>query len=190
MSRIGFNRKRSKLRGMLGIRARLMLLTMILVVPLMFERVRSLEDTRVRQLATASNELSSLAQHAAQAQREIISSVEAVLKSSAYIHATASEIGRGCATLRASMRVDLPSIRMLMVAGPDGIVRCSTSSMFLGVDVSDRPYFKKALETHDFAVSDFLIGVVWSKYALLQLLEERAEAAQQQSSQAVLDVDD
>ena len=102
--------------------------------------------------------MSSLAQHAAAAQREIISSVEAVLKSSAYIHASASEIGRGCATLRASLRVDLPSIRMLMVAGPDGIVRCSTSSMFLGVDVSDRPYFKKALETHDFAVSDFLIG--------------------------------
>uniref|UniRef100_Q07UN4 diguanylate cyclase n=1 Tax=Rhodopseudomonas palustris (strain BisA53) TaxID=316055 RepID=Q07UN4_RHOP5 len=158
MSRIGFNRKRAKLKGVLGIRARLMLLTMILVGPLMLERVRSLEDTRAKQLTTASNELSSLAQHAAAAQREIISSVEAVLKSSAYIHASASEIGRGCATLRASLRVDLPSIRMLMVAGPDGIVRCSTSSMFLGVDVSDRSYFKKALETHDFAVSDFLIG--------------------------------
>jgi len=158
MSRIGFYRKRVRLKGVLGIRARLMLLTMILVVPLMLERVRSLEDTRAKQLVAASNELSSLAQHAAAAQREIISSVEAVLKSAAYIHASASEIGRGCATLRASVRVDLPSIRMLLVAGPDGIVRCSTSSMFLGSDISDRPYFKKALESHDFTVSDFLIG--------------------------------
>ena len=47
---------------------------------------------------------------------------------------------------------------MLSVAGPDGIIHCSTSSMFLGADVSDRAYFSKALETHDFVVSDFLIG--------------------------------
>lgn len=167
MSRIGFYRKQVKLKGILGIRGRLVLLTLILVVPLMLERVRSLEDARAKQVAVASNELSALAQHTAAAQREIISSVEAVLKSSAYIHASASRIGRGCATLRASMRVDLPSVRMLMVAGPDGIVRCSTSSMFLGQDVSDRPYFKKALETHDFVVSDFLTGRQTKKGTIL-----------------------
>ena len=54
MSRVSFNRKRVKLKKLLGIRARLALLALILVAPLMLERVRSLEDTRTKQIALAS----------------------------------------------------------------------------------------------------------------------------------------
>ena len=89
MSRVSFNRKRVKLKKLLGIRARLALLALILVAPLMLERARSLEDTRTKQIALASAEFSSLAQHSADAQREVISSVETMLKSTAYIRASA-----------------------------------------------------------------------------------------------------
>ena len=44
MSGISFNRNRVKLKKLLGIRARLALLAVILVAPLMLERARSLED--------------------------------------------------------------------------------------------------------------------------------------------------
>jgi len=158
MSRIAINRNKVRLKGLFGIRARLAVLALILVCPLMLERIRSLEDARGRQIAQVSDELASLARRAADAQRDVISAVEAVLKSTAYIHAAASQINRGCAILRASLRVELPSIRMLAVAGSDGIVHCSTSPRFVGANVSDRSYFRKALETHDFVVSDFLIG--------------------------------
>ena len=167
MSRIGFHRQRAKLKGVYGIKARLVLLTMILVVPLMLERVGSLEDERAKEIASASSELQALAQHSADAQREIISSVEAVLKSSAYIHASAAEIGRSCATMRASLRVDLPSIRMLMAVDKSGVVRCSTSSTFLDTDISQRPYFKKVKETNDFVVSDFMVGQQTKKGTIL-----------------------
>ncbi len=167
MSRIGFHRQRAKLKGVYGIKARLVLLTMILVVPLMLERVGSLEDERAKEIASASSELQALAQHSADAQREIISSVEAVLKSSAYIHASAAEIGRSCATMRASLRVDLPSIRMLMAVDKNGVVRCSTSSTFLDTDISQRPYFKKVKETNDFVVSDFMVGQQTKKGTIL-----------------------
>ena len=43
MSHVSFNRKRAKLKQLLGIRARLALLALILVAPLMLERARSLE---------------------------------------------------------------------------------------------------------------------------------------------------
>ncbi len=56
MSGVTFNRKRVKLKKLLGIRARLAMLAVLLVAPLMFERVRSLEDTRAKQIATASEE--------------------------------------------------------------------------------------------------------------------------------------
>ena len=53
MSGVTFNRKRVKLKKLLGIRARLALLAVMLVAPLMLERVRSLEDTRAKQIAHA-----------------------------------------------------------------------------------------------------------------------------------------
>src|SRR5579871_5163621 len=65
MSRVSFNRKRVKLKQLLGIRARLALLAVILVAPLMLERARSLEDARARQIAAATEEFSSLARHSA-----------------------------------------------------------------------------------------------------------------------------
>ena len=114
MSRVTFNRKRVKLKKLLGIRARLALLAVMLVAPLMLERVRSLEDTRARQIAQASEEYANFTQHSAETQREVISSVETMLKSAAYIRAS-SGIGRSCDIMRASLPTNLPWIRSIMI---------------------------------------------------------------------------
>ena len=156
MSIASFGRNTSKLKALLGIRARLVLLALILVVPLMLDRVRLLEDSRSRQMIQAANELSELAQHTADAQREIISTVQAVVKSSAYIYAAASQQGRGCAVMRASLRVDLPWIRAVSIVGPDGKIACSTVPAVVGVYLGDRDYFLKAREFHEFIVSDYI----------------------------------
>src|SRR3954471_177459 len=140
MSGVTFNRKTAKLKKLLGIRARLALLALILVAPLMLERARSLEDARARQIAQASEESPSLAQHSADTQREIISSVETMLKSAAYIR-TSGGIGRSCEILRASLPTNLPWIRSIMFASKDGLVQCSTLNMQVGLDLSDREYF-------------------------------------------------
>jgi diguanylate cyclase (GGDEF)-like protein len=158
MSRVSFNRKRVKLKQLLGIRARLALLALILVAPLMLERARSLEDTRGKQIALASQEFSNLAQHSADAQREVISSVETMLKSAAYIRASTGGVGRSCDILRASLPVNLPWIRSLMIVGKDGRVQCSTLDRLVGLDLSDRLALRKARETRDFAFSDFLLA--------------------------------
>ena len=158
MSIASFGRNTSKLKALFGIRARLVLLALILVVPLMLDRVRLLEDTRSKQVAQAANELSELARHTADAQREIISTVQAVVKSSAYIYAAASHQGRGCAIMRASLRVDLPWIRSLSVIAGDGVVQCSTEQNVVGIDLSDRSYFKRARDDHEFVVSDYIFS--------------------------------
>jgi diguanylate cyclase (GGDEF)-like protein len=158
MSSVSFNRNRVKLKALLGIRARLALLALILVVPLMLERVRSLEDTRAKQIAAASQEFANLAQHSADAQREVISSVEAMLKSAAFIRASAGGVGKSCLILRASLTVDLPWIRSMSVVGKNGRVQCSTLNGLVGVDLSDRPYFKKMQQTRGFVLSDYLFG--------------------------------
>src|SRR5271168_3874691 len=115
MSSVSFNRTKAKLKQLLGIRARLALLALILVAPLMLERARSLEDARAKEIAAASQEFASLARHSAEAQREVISSVETVLKSAAYIRAGAGGIGRSCDIMRASLPANLPWIRTLLI---------------------------------------------------------------------------
>jgi diguanylate cyclase (GGDEF)-like protein len=158
MSRISVNRKKAKLKGLLGIRARLVLLALMLVGPLMLDRVRSLEAIRATQVAQTSLEFFQLAEHTAEAQREVIASVKAVLKSAAYIYATAAKVGGSCAIMRASQEVDLPWIRSLSAVGMDGKIHCSTAPNFIGLDLKDRDYFKSALKTHDFVVSGYLFS--------------------------------
>ena len=158
MSRFSFNRKRVRLKQVLGIRARLALLAVILVAPLMLERARSLEDARAKEIALATAEFSNLARHSADAQREVISSVETVLKSAAYIRASAGGVGKSCDILRASLPSNLPWIRTIMITGGDGRIQCSTNNMFIGLDLSDRAYFIKAQEGKDFVFSDYLLA--------------------------------
>ncbi|MEA2922438.1 MAG: hypothetical protein QOF07_2401 [Bradyrhizobium sp.] len=178
MLRVSFNRKRAKLKRLLGIRARLALLALMLVAPLMLERARSLEDTRSRQIALASEQFASLAQHSADAQREVISSVETVLKSAAYIRASTGGMGRSCELLHASLPEHLPWIRTLLIAGRDGRVQCATNSIFVGVDLSERDYLKKARESRQLVFSDFLSAkithnpVVMAAYPVSAISEE------------------
>ncbi len=158
MANVSLNRKRAKLKQVLGIRARLALLAVILVAPLMLERIRSLEETRAKEIAQATAEFITVARHSADAQREVISSVETILKSEAFIRASAGGVGRSCDVLRASLPSSLPWIRTLLIAGSEGRIQCSTNNMYVGLDLSDRPYFQQAQETGRFVLSDFLLA--------------------------------
>jgi diguanylate cyclase (GGDEF)-like protein len=157
MSGVTFNRNRVKLKKLLGIRARLALLAVILVAPLMLERARSLDDTRAKQVVAASEEFANITQHSADTQREVISSVETMLKSAAYIRASGG-IARSCEILRASLPTNLPWIRSIMFVSKDGLVQCSTLNMQVGLNLGDRDYFKKTQATRDFVFSDYLFG--------------------------------
>jgi diguanylate cyclase (GGDEF)-like protein len=177
MTHFSFSRKRAKLKKLLGIRARLALLAVILVAPLMLERVRWLEDTRSKQIAVASAELSNLAKHSAEAQREVISSVETLLKSAAYIRASVGGIGRSCDMLRTSLPRNLPWIHNVMIAGKDGRIQCSTNNLYVGLDLSDRAYLRQAQSRRDFVFSDFLPGpnknpIVMAAYPVSAISDE------------------
>src|ERR1700712_3023029 len=158
MSSVSFNRKRAKLKALFGIRSRLALLALILVGPLMLERVRSLEENRAKEIAFTASEFSHLAEHSADAQREVISSVETILKSTAYIRGSAGGVTRGCDTMRASLPATLPWIRSLSIVGGDGRIQCSTLGGLVGLDLTDRAYIKTARDTRSFVLSDYIFS--------------------------------
>jgi diguanylate cyclase (GGDEF)-like protein len=156
MSGFDIKRKRAGLDKLFGIRARLVLLALILVAPLMFERARSLEEARNKQIAHAYSEFTRLARHSAESQREAIASVETVLKSAAHIQAARSASDPSCSTLSASLPVNLPWIRSLTIVGNDGRIKCATLDTLVGLDLNDRDYFKRARHAQDLVFSDFL----------------------------------
>src|SRR5436309_12178723 len=90
-----------------------------------------------------------------------------MLKSTAYIGAWAGDVGRSCDILRASLPVNLPWIRSLLIVGKDGRVQCSTTDRFVGVDLSDRAYLKRARESRDFVFSNFLFAKLTSEPAMI-----------------------
>ena len=156
MPRIAVNRNKLRLKRVFGLRARLAVLALILVGPLMIDRIRVLDDNRDQQIALSFAEFTKLAEHSASAQRELMMSVEAVLRATAYVYATTQRSGQNCEIVRAAMRVDLPWIKSLSITDKTGEIRCSTSDDLIGLKLGDRGYFKKAIATQSFVVSDYL----------------------------------
>ena len=156
-----------KLKPLHRVRARAGVLALILVVPFLLDRVRVLENSRIAQIQTEASELFKLAKHSADAQREMISSVEAVLRSAAYVHQTAELTGGGCPMMRDSFYVELPWINGLSIAGADGKIKCSTTSSYIGLNVGDRDYYKKAIETRHFILGDSIINRITHQPAVI-----------------------
>ena len=65
---------------MLSIRARLIVLALLAIAPLMLERVHGLEKARAERTERANSEVSELARRGVELQREIIYSVRSLLQ--------------------------------------------------------------------------------------------------------------
>ena len=113
----GGSRKRASPR--LSIRARLMLLALLAVVPLTLDRVRLLEASRTERIEMAANEALELAKRGAAAQLEMINSTRAVLEVVARGYITLARSGQNCDDFLAGFAVDVPWIRALSVVGPN-----------------------------------------------------------------------
>ena len=70
----------------LSIRARLMILAVIAIVPLLFDRVREIESDRAERIEAASKQALNLARQGMAAQNEAIVSVRAFLQVAASAH--------------------------------------------------------------------------------------------------------
>jgi diguanylate cyclase (GGDEF)-like protein len=140
-----------------SIRARIMILALMLIVPLMVDRVRLLENTRTERIGRAIGEVADLAQRGTEAQSEIINSTKALLQVAARAYAALAGSGENCATFLAGFATDVPWIRALSIVGPDDRIVCSTRAASVGIDVSDREYIRKARQTSDFVLSEYLV---------------------------------
>jgi diguanylate cyclase (GGDEF)-like protein len=148
--------RRSKLR--LSIRARLIVLALFALAPLMFQRVHGLETARAQRTERARSEVIDLARRGTESQREIVSSVRSLLQVLARVYPRMPLDAAGCNQYLTDMAGNIPWLRGLSVAGTNGQIKCSTEPTAIGLNVSDRPHFQNALNSRDFALSDYLIN--------------------------------
>jgi diguanylate cyclase (GGDEF)-like protein len=144
----------------LSIRARLMVLALLAVAPMMFERVHTLEAAHAERTERANAEVIDLARRGAEAQQEIIYSVRGLLQIVARVYDRMPFEQNDCNRYLTNLVGNIPWIRGLSVAGTDGRIKCSTTAQAIGVNVSERAHFYQALQSHDFALSDYVIGTV------------------------------
>jgi diguanylate cyclase (GGDEF)-like protein len=149
---------RGKLR--LSIRARLIIVALVAIAPLMFERVRGLERARAERSAQAHAQVIDMARSGAEAQRETAYSIRALLQVIAHGYARTPLDVADCAQTLASLVGNVPWLENLGVATAGGRVICATDKRAVGLNIVDRPYFQAALHAHDFALSDYLINRV------------------------------
>jgi len=149
------SRKRASPR--LSIRARLMLLALLAVVPLTLDRVRLLEASRAERTEMATNEALELAKRGAAAQLEMITATRAVLEVVARGYITLARSGQSCTDFLAGFAIDVPWIRALSVLGPNDRIICSTRTHAVGLNIGDRPYVQEARRSWGFVLSDYLV---------------------------------
>jgi diguanylate cyclase (GGDEF)-like protein len=147
-------------RPILGIRARLMVLALLIMAPLVFERVHGLEAASIQRNEDARGVAMDLAQRGTQAQREIIYSVRALLQVVARSYAKMPFDDVDCNKYLTSLKGSVPWLRGLAIAKPDGQISCSTEPSAVGLNVSDRAHFQNALHAKDFALSDYMVNRV------------------------------
>jgi diguanylate cyclase (GGDEF)-like protein len=159
MSPVRSNKNKPPAKPLFGIRTRLMLLALLAVVPLTLDRVRVLEASRSERIELAATEMMELARRGAEQQNEMAITVRALIQAAARSYVTASAPhGEQCAALLGGFVKDIPWISSLSVVGADGKVDCSTEPKALGLDVSDRSYYRRALSSGQFVMSDYLLG--------------------------------
>jgi diguanylate cyclase (GGDEF)-like protein len=172
MSRIASSvyNKWPRLKAIFGIRARLVLLALILVAPAMFERVRGLETTRANRIAAASADLMEVAHNGIESQRAMLRSVEALLRATAHFHTTTANREQPCALIHSGFRLDPEQVASTSVADARGRIICSTLPAAVGIDISDRSYFRRAIETKQLVASDYIIARALARPSIIVAL--------------------
>ena len=145
-------------KPMLSIRARLIVLALLAIAPLMIERVHGLEEARAIRTERANNDVVELARRGAESQRQIIYSVRSLLQIVSRVYAKVPLNSSNCSQYLADLMTNIPWIRDLSIASDDGRIKCSTQPLALGLNVSDRLHFQNALAAREFALSDYMIN--------------------------------
>ncbi|MCC7347426.1 MAG: diguanylate cyclase [Variibacter sp.] len=132
-------------RRALSVRIRLVLLVVIAIAPLLYDRVRTLEMTRADQLAAAGAQALEFARISADRQEELLNAARSLLQTVSHSVAHLPAPSRECNRLLADVASDSAWTKALTLFDSRGKAVCASDPRSIGLDISDRAYFQQAL---------------------------------------------
>ena len=142
-----------------SLRVRLLLLAAVAIAPLIAERIYTLEISRQDSIRLAEFRMLDLARQGADAQDDVLTSARAILKTVALSDIT-RKAGPACNEYAREVVQSAPGLSLFSVASPSGQVICSSQDAGVGLNISDRDYFRDSLRLRTSVVSGYFIGKI------------------------------
>src|SRR5262245_7358139 len=150
-----------------SLRTRLLLLVLLAVIPaLALTLYTNLEERQLRR-AQVQEQAMRLARLVSADHERLIGDARRLLVNLARLPAVRDRNPAACNTLFADLLTRHSSYVNLGVADADGNVFCSALPMTGRVYAGDRVYFRRAIETRDFAIGEYQIGRITGKATLV-----------------------
>ena len=149
-----------------NLRGRLLLIAFVAFLPVLGLMIYAGVEGRRRAATESQGAALAVARLAAVEQHQLIEGTRQLLVGLSQLAEVANHDGPGCSALFADIRARFPAHANLGAATPTGDLFCSALPMAEPVSIRDRPYFRRAIDTRDFAVGSFLIGRVTGRPSL------------------------
>lgn len=141
-----------------GLRARLQLFLLLAMLPslalVLYTTFHSWKLTE----AYTRDETTRLVRFVASDYQRLVEGTRHLLGALASVSEVRERRGASCSALFARFKTGYPHYANLGAIGPDGYTFCSAVPLTERTKAGDRSYFRRAVETRDFAIGDYQIG--------------------------------
>src|SRR5918994_1020833 len=162
--------------GLSKLSVRLLLLVLLTAVPVFAVEAYYELQVREQRRAEIGQQVQQMADLVAGQLDRMIEGAQTVLITLGHFPSIRERDADTCNDTLIRLAARFPNLATIGVAGPDGVVVCNSVPRSPPLNVADRPYFRRAMETRSLAVSDLLAGQLSGRklLALVQpTLDER-----------------
>ncbi len=138
--------------------ARLLLIIVLAALPVLALQVYEHSQEREARKTQIADQAFQMARQAAAEQDQFIEGARYLLAAASQLREVQERDGPACSARMTELRRQVPNVAGLGVVDPDGVRFCGSEPDAQRIDVSDRPYFRAALQDKRLAISGFIIG--------------------------------
>ncbi len=149
-----------------SLRFRLILLVLIAIIPALVLILYDAWENRGSQTQEIERNVQGLARFFAGEQQRIVDSTRQLLVALAQLPEVGRRDGRACSALFAKLQTQYSAYLNFGAVDPDGTLFCSAIPIRNNINLAERAYFRRVLETREFAVGDYQVGLVTGRPTL------------------------
>jgi len=146
-----------------NLRSRLIVLVLLVIVSAAALILSTALEERPLAVVNAQDRMLQLARLAANEHEQLIEGARQLLIGLTNLPQVQEHQTAACNALFRRLIAQFPTYTNLLAAKPDGEVFCSSAPIFSPFNIADRASFQRTIETHNFTVSEYLIGRISGK---------------------------